>query len=117
MVKDTWGQDINNGDFVVSASKSADDMVMGVMQNVDTQMRVKITKNLAGHWQAAKKPVRMYTLARTLKLPDEMVAKNNPDLFDVMNRVREKLFLPTTWELKEQVHAPETLKRMLEQKL
>lgn len=117
MVKDTWGQEIKNGDFVVSASKSDADMIMGVMKDVQTQMRVKIYKGRDGGWKPATKAVRMYTLTRTLKLADEMIARQNPDLFDVMNDVREKLQLPTTRELKDQVNAKDTLQRMLENKL
>ncbi len=112
MVKDIWGQEIKNGDFVVSASKSEGGMVMGVMKDVKSQTRVRVDySDYKKKWVPHDKATRMYTLERTLKLPDEMIVKQNLELFDVMNDVREKLSLPTNRELKTQV----TLDKMLEQ--
>lgn len=115
MVKDFLGQTIKNGDFVCSASKSSGSMVMGVMKDVEKQTRVRIDKDWrTKQWKAASKATRMYTMDRTLKLPDEMLASKNPDLFDVMNNTRDALSLPTTRELKDQINANKDLKRLLE---
>jgi len=118
MVKDFWGQEIKNGDFVCSASKSSGEMVMGVMKDVEKQTRVRIDQHYrTKKWTAASKSTRMYTLDRVLKLPDEMIAQKNPELFDTMNDVRERLSLPTTRDLKDQVNAKDMLQRMLEAQL
>lgn len=123
-ILDFWGQEIKNGDFVISASKTADDMVMSVMKDVSKQTRMKITRydevingQVVTQWNPAEKVTKMYTLARTLKLNDEYIARFNPDLFDVMNDVREKLSLPTNRNLKHTVNTSEDLKRLLRGKL
>lgn len=115
MVKDIWEQEICNGDFVVSASKSLSEMVMGVMKDVEKQTRIRVNQHWkTKKWKAAASAYRMYSLSRTLKLPDEMIAQHNPELFDVMNDIRESLNLPTNRELKYSFHEKNELKRLLE---
>lgn len=110
---DVLGQEIKNGDFVASASKSSDTMIMGVMKDVSKQTRLRIDKTSNG-WRPDLKVHRMYTLSRTLKLSDQMLYEMDPGLFDVMIKVREKLSLPTNKEL---IQIQEKLKKLLENDL
>jgi len=112
MVKDIWNREIRNGDFVVSASKSSDEVQMGVMANVKKKTRVKVYKNsYTKKWEAALRPYAMYTLERTLVIPDEMIVDNEPELFKVMVEVRKNLRLPTNVG----VASLDALRKMLEQ--
>ncbi len=102
-VKDIWGHEIKNGDFVVSASKSSESMVMGVMVDVEKQTRIRIDEYRSStgviDWRPATRAARVYTLDRTLKLSDEMILQQNPALFEVMAKVRESVKLPTNRKL------------------
>lgn len=110
-IKDIWGQTIRNGDFVVSASKSSDEMQMGVMKDVQKQTRIKVTKSyITKKWEVASRAYRMYTLGRTLVLPDEMIVEQEPELFKVMMAVRKGLSLPTRRNTK----SLDALRRMLQ---
>lgn len=97
---DIWGQTLHNGDFVVSASKSSETMVMGVLADVKKQTRIRVDKDREGKWYADDRPRRMYTLSRTLKISDEMILDKNPELFEKMIEVREALNVPTNAGLK-----------------
>lgn len=110
MTKDVWGQELKNGDFIVSASKSSDSMVYGVLKDVDKKTRIRIDKNYQNKWEADDRAYAMYTLERTMKLPDEMIVEQQPELFEVMMKVRESLNVPTNSNVK----SLDTLRRLLE---
>lgn len=110
---DTLGQEIKNGDFVVSASKSEGNMIFGVMKNVATRSRIRIDK-LGTRWIPAKRQSSIYDMKRTVRISDEAIAAMNPELFEVMNQVREGNYLPTNRGLIEQQRQlKELLKNML----
>lgn len=118
MVKDIWGQEIKNGDFVISASKSEGEMVFGVMKDVTKQTRIRVDKDYrTGKYVPHDKSSKMYTLDRTLKLEDQTLIEQNPDLFAVMNDIREQLSLPTNRELKSIKQQQDALRRMLQSTL
>ncbi len=101
MSKDIWGQAFEAGQIIASASKSSDEMVMGVLIEPTKKTRVRLYRTVNGYkWYSHTKPAHMFSMSRTLIMPDAMVVEKQPELFNEVVKVRAKYGLKTNAEAK-----------------
>jgi hypothetical protein len=128
LTHDLLGQEIHDGDFVLSGQRDGNSgkMGMGVMKDAQKYTRVSIAKTAVGSFTGtitaantwvAGQVAKIGQYHQAVKIPDEMLAKIDPLLFDKVCDIREALKYPTNRELKFQVNEKEELERILADKL
>lgn len=119
-MEDALGQEIRNGDFVVSGQRDGNSgkLGMGVVKDASRHTRVSLQlSHLAPNDFSIGKIGRLGDFSQSLKIPDKMLIKIDAKLFERANDIREQLGFSVNRQLIHNVNLKQELQSILESKI